>query len=74
MLAAEQIILMRWYCMKKNKFRLVLALWLAVFALGCNRAEDSKPPIAGVQYLVVGEEKLTLSSTLPGRVSALVTA
>ena len=58
----------------EKKLPLWMALWLAVFALGCNRAEDSKPPIAGVQYLVVGEEKLTLSSTLPGRVSALVTA
>ena len=51
-----------------------MALWLTVFWGGCNRAEDTKTQMAEVQYLVVCEEKLTLSSTLPGRVSALVMA
>ena len=49
-------------------------LWLTLLAFGCNRAEAPVSPYAEVQYLVLGEEKLTLSSTLPGRVSALVTA
>ena len=49
-------------------------LWLTLLAFGCNRAEAPVSPHAEVQYLVLGEEKLTLSSTLPGRVSALVTA
>ena len=65
---------MRWFSMKKFRLWLLVPLWLLVLALGCNKAEESGPAHAEVQYLVLGEEKLTLSSTLPGRVSALVTA
>ena len=65
---------MCWFSKKKYLLRLLVPLLLSTLALGCNRGEEPVAPHAGVQYLVVGEEKLTLSSTLPGRVSALVTA
>ena len=69
-----EVFVMRWFSMKKFRLWLLVPLWLTVLALGCNKAEESGPAHAEVQYLVLGEEKLTLSSTLPGRVSALVTA
>ena len=65
---------MRWFSMKKFRLWLLVPLGLTVLALGCTKAEESGPAHAEVRYLVLGEEKLTLSSTLPGRVSALVTA
>ena len=49
-------------------------LWLTLLACGCNRDEEPAPAHAEVRYVVLGEEKLPLSSTLPGRVTALVTA
>ena len=50
----------------------ICCLPLAVF--GCSDAEKPENTTVAVQYLVLGEEKVTLSSTLPGRVTALVTA
>ncbi|MFH0919523.1 MAG: efflux RND transporter periplasmic adaptor subunit [Fibrobacterota bacterium] len=45
-----------------------------MLASGCDASEQPKAAPAEVLYSVVGEERLTLTSTLPGRVSALVTA
>ncbi|WP_027183222.1 efflux RND transporter periplasmic adaptor subunit [Desulfovibrio inopinatus] len=41
---------------------------------GCDASKQLKAEPNEVLYSVVGEEKITLTSTLPGRVSALVTA
>ena len=65
---------MCWFSRKLCVLWLFAPLWLTLLAFGCNRAEAPVSPHAEVQYLVLGEEKLTLSSTLPGRVSAMVTA
>lgn len=65
---------MRWFSLKNSRFYLLVALCMTAFALGCDRAQAPDSPLAEVHYRVLGEEKVTLSSTLPGRVSALVTA
>lgn len=54
--------------------RLMASLCLTLLVFGCNNAEEPAATQVEVQYLVLGEEKVTLSSTLPGRVTALVTA
>ena len=65
---------MCWFSRKLCVLWLFAPLWLTLLAFGCNREEAPVSPHAELQYLVLGEEKLTMSSTLPGRVSALVTA
>lgn len=55
-------------------WRVVIALCCIVSVAGCDASEPLASAPAEVRYSVVREEKLTLSSTLPGRVSALVMA
>lgn len=69
-----EVFVMCWFGKKNFRLWLLLPLWLTVLAFGCNKAEEPDSAHATVQYLVLEEEKLTLSRTLPGRVSALVTA
>ena len=64
-------------CCRAKIYRLLLPvsmLCLTLAVLGCNNEQDHAPARVEVQYLVLHEEKLTLSSTLPGRVTALITA
>ena len=57
-----------------RQLRLMATLCLTLLVFGCNSAKEPVPTPVEVQYIVLGEEKVTLSSTLPGRITALVTA
>ena len=59
---------------KKRGWRLVVPLCCFLLVAGCDTPKQPKSMPSEVLYSVVCEEKLTLTSTLPGRVSALVTA
>ncbi|MEF2231875.1 MAG: efflux RND transporter periplasmic adaptor subunit [Pseudodesulfovibrio sp.] len=59
---------------KKSGWRVVMPLCCLLLVAGCDASEQPKAAPSEVLYAVVGKEKLTLTSTLPGRVSALVTA
>ena len=50
----------------------MLPLFLMVFTMGCDKSETVDPGHAEVVYSIVAAEKVTLTSELPGRVSALV--
>ena len=51
-----------------------LFLCLGLFLAGCGQSEQQRPEPAEVVYAVIAAESLTLSSELPGRVCAEVTA
>lgn len=55
-------------------WRVLMALCCIMSVVGCDASEQLEPAPAEVRYSVVREEKVTLTSTLPGRVSALVMA
>lgn len=59
---------------KRNRWWALVPFCCLMLAAGCDAPEEPKAAPAEVLYSVIGEEKLTLTSTLPGRVSALVTA
>ena len=46
-----EVFVMRWFSMKKFRLWLLVPLWLTVLALGCNKAEESGPAHAEVQFL-----------------------
>ena len=52
-------------------WRVMLPLFLMVFTMGCDKSETVDPGHAEVVYSIVAAEKVTLTSELPGRVSAL---
>lgn len=51
-----------------------MPLCCLLLAAGCKASEPPAAAPAEVVFSVIGEEKVTLTSSLPGRVSALVTA
>jgi membrane fusion protein (multidrug efflux system) len=59
---------------KKKGLWVFIPLYFIMLAAGCNASKEPNAAPAEVLYSVIGEEKLTLINTLPGRVSALVTA
>lgn len=65
---------MVWGIGKKKRWRVLIPLCCILLVTGCDTAEQPKDAPGEVLYSVVRKEKLTLTSTLPGRVSALVTA
>lgn len=58
--------------MTQSGKRLVLTLWVTAFLCGCHETTSPPEQKAEVRYFSVAEEPLPLTSTLPGRVSALV--
>lgn len=59
---------------KRRGWRVLIPLCCILLMAGCDTAKQPKAAPSEVLYSVVCEEKLTLTSTLPGRVSAIVTA
>lgn len=59
---------------KRNGWRVVIPLCCIMLAAGCDASEHPTAAPAKVRYSVIRGERVTLTSTLPGRVSALVVA
>ena len=59
---------------KRRGWRVHIPLCCILLMAGCDTAKQPMAAPSEVLYSVVCEEKLTLTSTLPGRISAIVTA
>lgn len=59
---------------KRTKWLGIIALCCIMLVAGCDTPEPPKATPAEVVYSVIEKEKITLTSMLPGRVSALITA
>lgn len=59
---------------KRKEWLEIIPLCCIMLVAGCDTPEPPKATPAEVVYSVIEQEKITLTSLLPGRVSALITA